>query len=871
LIVRIQSDAASLVLLARNKKADVPTVVVTVGLLYGNDHAIVEMAVAQPWLLERFGDEPMDRGLKKARGGFAVQGSAFPLTDGQATGMAVRVNLGPCSKTLHVHPPRRWEKALAGYRTVVTGPLEPLPITAANAFGGKGYGSNPQGMGYVADTQNYDGVPLPAIETQTQGITEPDLVPDWAGLMPMSPQSDLRRQYLGTLDEQWKLQRAPFLPLDTDPRWFDEVAQDQCIDTYWQGTEPWAVAGMHPRHAEVSGRLPGFRPRLFVERKDRHEQPIAETTLDLDTVWLFPDAERVLLLYRAELPVIDLDAEDIAALGIGCERAAESIRSKEDWVARLWPKPPVKAKPVQTPEPQPDPMPAMLATMQAALNARYKAYADTQKQVVEAASVVAKRFGQTVDASVIERQPPDLAAAVAAAAKAGPRAAFDSAALKANIELEIAQAKAAAQVHAERAAKTHGVDLQQAQARIDAAVQSKSIPSVTGMISKLDLPAAQKAQVMAQYKAGMAQIQATESEVSSRVGKVLATLAAMHPKMPSVPLTAPSIGWTRPLLEERHAAGEALSNERFVDLDLSGIDLTGGVLKQCVFERCNLVQARLTDSAFSECRFHDCDLTAAELQKATLNKAFVQRCRLEGVKAKGADLSHVQMLESQCAGADFSGAQLTKAHFVDCDFSKATFSGAQMPLAVLQRCVLDHVDMSQARLAKSQFDACTVNEARLSAAQLPGASWSRVEGTDVDLSGCTLCDWRLDQDCRLPGVRLDDCDLSGASLQGALLSGASLRNATLDRALVSRCDLSESDGYRLTALGTDFTGSNLSRAKWPGANLMDSRLRKVCLEQTDLRASNLFSASTEGVTGRGAVLTDTLLNRCRLREDLARV
>ncbi|MGE8186825.1 DUF2169 family type VI secretion system accessory protein [Pseudomonas sp. NPDC086278] len=869
--MRIQSDAASLVLLARNKKADSPTLVVTVGLLYGNDHAIVEMAVAQPWLLERFGDESLDRGLKKTRGGFAIQGSAFPLTDGQAMGMAVRANMGPCSKTLHVHPPRRWEKTLVGYRAVVTGPLEPLPVTAANAFGGKGYGSNPQGMGHVCDGQDYDGVPLPAIETQTQGSTEPGRVSDWAGLMPLATQSDLRRRYLGTLDEQWKRQRAPFLPLDTDPRWFDEVAQDQCIDSYWQGTEQWAVAGMHPRQVEVSGRLPGFRPRLFVERKDRSERPISETPLDLDTVWLFPDAERVLLLYRAELPVIDLDAEDIAALGIGCETAAEGVRSQDEWVARLWPKPPVTPQPVQAPPPQPDPMPAMLATMQAALDARYKAFAETQKQVVESASAVASRFGQKVDASLIERQTPDLAAAVAAAAKAGPRPAFDAAALRANIELEIAQAKAAGQAHAERTAKTHGIDLQQAQARSDAAVQSKSIPSVTGMISKLDLPAAQKAQVMAQFKAGMAQIQATESAVSSRVGKVLATLAAMQPKMPSVKLSAPSIGWTRPLLEERHAAGDALSNERFVDLDLSGIDLTGGVMQKCVFERCNLAHARLTDSVLSECRFHDCDLSAADLQKAALNKAFVQRCRLDGVNAKAADLSNIQMLESHCAGADFSGAQMTKAHFVDCDFSKAIFSGAQMPLAVLQRCELNHVDMSHARLAKSQFDACTLNDARLPAAQLPGASWSRVEGEGVDLTGCTLCDWRLDQDCRLPGARLDGADLSNASLQGAVLTGASLRNATLDRALVSRCDLSESDGYRLTAVGTDFTGSNLSRAKWPGANLMESRLRKVCLEQTDLRASNLFSASTEGVTGRGTVLTDTLLNRCRLQEDLARV
>jgi uncharacterized protein YjbI with pentapeptide repeats len=870
--VRIQSDAASLVLLARNKKADSSTLVVTVGLLYDSDHTVVRMAAAQPWLQERLGNEPVDRGLKKSRGGFAVHGSAFPLTDGQARGMAVRVTIGQCHKTLHVHPPRRWEKTLIGYKAVVTGPMEPLPLIYANAFGGKGYSSNPDGIGYVCDGQAYDGVPLPAIETVTQGGIEPGQILDWAGFMPIPAQSDLRRRYLGTLDEQWKQQRAPFLPVNTDPRWYDEVAQDQCIDTYWHGTESWAIAGMHPKLAEVSGRLPGFRPRLFVERRAGSALPIAEDSLELDTVWLFPDVERVLLLYRAELPVIDPDAEDIAALGIACELSAEGVRSKDEWVARLWPTPPVKPEPVEAVAPRPDPMPAMIAAMQAAFNARYEAFAAVQKEVSQAVSAATGRFGQKVDASIAERQAPDVAAAVAAAAKAGPRPVFDPAALRANIELQIAQAKSAAQAHAERAAKMHGLNLQQVQANTEAVAQSQSAqPSVTQVVSKLDIPAAQKAQVIAQIKEGVAHAQATEAAVNGRVGKVLAALDATRAKIPSTQLPAPSVGWTRPLLEERHAAGDELSNERFVDLDLSGIDLGNGAFNKCVFERCNLTHARLAGAALTECRFLDCDLTAANLQTCTLSQAFFQRCRLNAAKVKGANLAKVQVIETDCSDADFSETRLASAYFLDCRSQGARFIGAQMPLAAFKRCDLERVDMAGAILHKSLLDQCTLTDARLPGVQLQGGSWSRIEGSGVDLSAAVLSGWRLDQNCRLPRLRLDHANLTDASLQGAFLGEASLRAATLDRALLARCDLSDSDGYHLTALGADFTGSDLTRAKWQGANLMDSRLRKVRLEQTDLRGSNLFGANTEGVTGSGALLNDTLLNRCRLREDLALV
>jgi uncharacterized protein YjbI with pentapeptide repeats len=867
--VRIQADAASLVLLARNDKADGARLVVTVGLLYGNDHQIVEMPLAQPWLQDRFGDEPVDRGLKKARGCFAVQGTAYPLTEGQARGMAVRVNVGQSSKTLHIHPPRRWEKTLMGHRSVVIGPLQPLPLNAANAFGGEGYASNPEGMGYRADPEAYDKVLLPAIETETQALTQPGGVPEWAGLMPLAPQSELRRRYLGTLDDQWQQQRAPFLPLDTDPRWYDEVAQDQCIDTYWSGTEKWAVAGMHPLRAEVSGQLPGFRPRLFVERKGI-TPPISEAALDLDTVWLFPDAQRVLLLYRAELSVVDIDAEDISALGIGCECATDGAQSIEQWVARLWPKPPVAAATAAPQVPQPDPLPTMVATMQAALDARYQAFAALQKEVSGAASVATKHFGQVVDTSIAERKAPDLAKVIA---NPKPQSAFDPAALRTNIELEIAQAKAAAQRYAEKAAHQAGTSMAAIEAHnamLARSIAVKPAPSVMSLVGQLDIPANKKAQVVAELEAGLAKIQATESQVDSKISKIQAKLAAMSAAMPPVPKLSPAVSWTRALLEACHAAGETLDKQRFVSLDLSRIDLSAGVFKNCFFDRCNLSAARLAGADLSGCRFEDCDLTAADLKASALDKVIIQRCRLEQANAKGAGFSGAYLAQSSCIGIDFSEAQLKQSRFVECPLQEAKFNAAQLPLAVFTRCDLERADMSGANLNKSQFDQCTLHSARMLCAQLQGASWSRVEGGGIDLISAMLCDWRLDQDCRLPGIRLDGADLSNSSLQGAFLAGASLRNATLNAALVARCDLRDSDGYRLTARGADFTGSNLSRAKWVGSNLMDARLRKVCLEQTDLRGSNLFGASTEGISGRQVVLDDTVLNRCRLREDLAR-
>src|SRR5690606_18087944 len=79
-------------------------------------------------------------------------------------------------------------------------------------------------------------------------------------------------------------------------------------------------------------RLPGLRPRLLLRRKG--SERIEEAVLDLDTVWLFPQDERVLMLYRASIPVQRADAADVAAAAVFTEYAHEPAGSLPDLQAR---------------------------------------------------------------------------------------------------------------------------------------------------------------------------------------------------------------------------------------------------------------------------------------------------------------------------------------------------------------------------------------------------------------------------------------------------------------------------------------------------------------------------------------------------------
>jgi uncharacterized protein YjbI with pentapeptide repeats len=947
---------ASLLLITRDRNAQGPCVVVTVGLLCNADQTLVAADDAQGWLTERFAAQPFDRGLKKKRGTFAVHGSAFPLSAAHQAGMAVRVNIGALGKILHVQPPRQWRKGLLGWSPVANGALVPVPVDLAHAYGGTDSPDNPEGIGYTPMTDPEEGLALPQIESPTAPLRNPGEPAPVASFLPLLPQSRDRRVFMGTCDQAWTRQRAPFLPLDMDARWYDEVAQDQTQASYWTGSESWSVAGMHPRHDEVSGRLPGFRPRLFIERASTKPAAtpttvavkglVEEAYLELDTLWLFPDVERVLLLYRAQIQVQDIDGDDLAALAVGCERSADFEKKREQWIAELWPQ-------LSLPEADFDAPPGMspfeaeqveqLAQLSVNLESDLAVFmAEHNKSLALAGAPLA--FAEpAVSLEAVEAMQSSLAALVpklqvsldrahelfspGAGAKSVPlnrligdlqtpadaaalREEIDAAAGPEDIDAMVAECEAAMQQHVEEMARLLDrephvllaqaraadapTDPVAAQAQIDALLSEMDVDTrVAEMEAVLDLYVEETAQAMGMsVQALMAEAKAldplekfkvlqsgshlitgseasVDSQSASALVKELEGLIDSTKAQLLEPLTSGTPAWTVELLLARHDAEEVFEGEHFEALDFSGAKLDRISLQNCLLQNCVFTGTRLSGADLSRSHFVDCDFSESELSNTCLDAAQFQRCSFDRVKAGNTSFNATYAQQCSAANADFTGVHALASHWVECSFAGATLPASKWTGARWRRCDLEGVNLSKAMLSKTQFQACLLNAIDLRGSDLNDASWSEVTGGGIDLSNASLQQWRLDQCCRLPAVRLDGADLSGASLQQAMLTDASLRNACLAGALISRCDLSGSDGYHADAQGADFTASDLSDARWLGANFMEARLRKVNLTGADLSGSNLHGVLTEGVKGDGTRLDGALLTRCRLLEDLS--
>lgn len=96
---------------------------------------------------------------------------------------------------------------------------------------------------------------------------------------------------------------------------------------------------------------------------------------------------------------------------------------------------------------------------------------------------------------------------------------------------------------------------------------------------------------------------------------------------------------------------QLLDDDRCVECDLTGVDLSGKRLKEVDLERANLQGANLEDVNLSEANLKGTNLSGANLRNADLSEADLYRANLSGADLTGADLTKT-LLDS----ADLTGA-----------------------------------------------------------------------------------------------------------------------------------------------------------------------------------------------------------------------
>jgi uncharacterized protein YjbI with pentapeptide repeats len=797
----------------------------------------------------------LDQGCPKPRGEFIVHAAACSALP--TAGLEVTARVGNLSKTLVVTGDRQWTTWGA---PGVPEPFLRLPVTYRNAFGGPGYAYNPTGKGFRAEAGGKH--PLPNIQDPRRPVTSPKETAPPAGFAPYPASWPQRQSLLGCFNNQWLTDCWPDLPRDASPEYFNIAPEDQRLTGFFRGDEQIRLTGMHPEKSVIVSRLPGLRARVFVEQACGGEKAFFEVENHAETLMLYPEALRAILLFRGIIPVVDEELDDVTCLLAAWESQTDALQPMETHIERMrqalkpppsmdfaTPPSPVDAAPAENaaPDPQPplpefEPLNREIAAMEAQTDQRLQSLGMSREELLkkygaeesgreavtlESLTGEIEELERTADQRLQELgiSRGELLSMYAPEADApDPR---DLSALPGKVRELVA----------------HSTGLMTA-SKLEAAGLWSNLPKeIQGEIPSL----AEVEDALSQWEKETGQAQAVAGEENS---------ADVDASRPGAVLSAAEV-------MARHRSGASLrgidaSGEDFSGCDLQAADFTESVLNKARFAGANLSGAVFTQAVLQAADFRGADLTGALLKGATGPGA-----DFTAAKLVRADLSAGDWTGANMAGADLHDANLSRAILRKADLSACIFRGAVARDADFSEGNLFAVDFSGGDLCGADCSGADLNQAVLAGVRAQGLRLFGVAADQTDFSKANLAGARAAAGTVLTGVRLGGADLTGASLGGTQFIGVDLEGAALDGGDFSRAIFERSSLRNATARGSSFMKARFLETAMRGIDLLQGSLRKATLEKIDLRDANLY-----GVDFFGACLKETDTTGSNLKQTL---
>tara|TARA_R110001599_G_scaffold185680_1_gene379943 strand:+ start:33997 stop:36165 length:2169 start_codon:yes stop_codon:yes gene_type:complete len=234
----------------------------------------------------------------------------------------VTFQVGDKSKSLDITGDRYKQGAFNSISD--TTPFTSLELRYENSHGGVDNKKNPVGKG--EDKSHKEGAAklwLLANIDNTQRLSEP------AGFGPLGNTWKDRASKMGTYKSAWLKERWPWFPKDFDWAYFNAAPTDMQVEGYLKGDESLFFENLHPTRSQFHTQLPGMRIRLFINelKQASNDTHFKEVSVNLDTLWVDMEAEKLVLVWRGISPVQTEDYEEIQHIFICSEPLNESAKS----------------------------------------------------------------------------------------------------------------------------------------------------------------------------------------------------------------------------------------------------------------------------------------------------------------------------------------------------------------------------------------------------------------------------------------------------------------------------------------------------------------------------------------------------------------
>jgi uncharacterized protein YjbI with pentapeptide repeats len=847
----------------------------------------------------------LDMCMPKPQGEVLVIGRCFAPKGVPVSASEVRLRIGPIDKTLYVFGDRFWKRKGGMLKTISDPvPFTEMPVSYENAFGGPEYKKNPLGKGHVPVKSDKGETvhPLPNIEDPRDLIDSPKKKPEPAGFGPIDLTWPQRMDKVGTYDQKWLEELFPGLAADMDPTYFNMAPEDQWIDTFFNGDESAEIRGMHPEKKTVKAMLPGIKSRCFVNQKTRNGEEFKEVKTSLDTVWLFPHAEKGIILWRGVNEIQTDDAEDILHMLVAYERISDEPKPIDHYREAL-----LKRLDEENgalfmldekdliPPGERSGLAALIKDTgkeEGALSKNMRKKVENEKQKAQKKQQEAlKKMEQLCQQQgldpkkIIPPSPPPLPKAPdidpnnfdpEEIMRFIKETEADAMAKKEKAMADAMAKKAQAEKKIKEICDKQGLDFDKVMAKLQTHKPKRPVVSADDTIEKLKKAKAtiEKQVNMACVKLGIdydtavAQAKEQSGEKKFPMIEVIEKMKKIDPDDPAMleklklaeetskeayKKTAHYLPEPEPFPSDEadslkqeflamYSGGLSFEGRDFAGVDLGGLDLKDADLRGIYLEGANLAGADLTGADLSGAVLAWADLSGAKLNRAKMQETCLGSTNLTNTEVKDADLTDGVLSKSNLTSADFSGTKLNRVELMEATFNNTNLSNTVIAEANFLETDFCGADFSGADLTGTNFIKPKLDGVDFSGAKADGVNFIEASCEKAVFNKADLTNARFPQNANLKGAEFKGAILNNANLMEADLTDASFVKARLNNANLMKAYLENADLTGIVAKKANFIKADLSDAKMIGANLMEANLKSAVLVRTDFRMANLYGA-----------------------------
>ncbi len=278
-------------------------------------------------------NDVLDLGIAKKEAEWLMAGEACAPEGSLVEGLPIQVRVGTLQREFLVSGP--CEDVSSGALDIPRPrPFSRLPLQWAHTYGGPNHAENPLGCGMPPTEEEKKSLkprPMPNVFAAGENLAyfSQPACPGPRLLLQSPPVVSGDPLFMGTYNAQWLQKCWPGVPEDFDWHYYNMAQKAQRQTTPFTGQEDVYISNMHEKYPVLQGKLPHYTVRFFANYGTEEKNDWREAAVRMDTVWLFPNALRGLVFWRAHIPVQDERATDISSVAISFTAPKQATMAEE--------------------------------------------------------------------------------------------------------------------------------------------------------------------------------------------------------------------------------------------------------------------------------------------------------------------------------------------------------------------------------------------------------------------------------------------------------------------------------------------------------------------------------------------------------------